>query len=710
MFGFPILEFIMLVFGFGFLIFVHELGHFMVAKWVGIRCPQFAIGFGTAIVAWRKGIGFRTGSTEKEYQRRVTEELKKRGIKPAASGPHTGTTRYDDIEVPEEHESEYTGKQMFAVGDELGLGETEYRLNYLPLGGYVKMLGQEDMDPNAQSDDPRAYNNKPIWARACVISAGVVMNTIFGALFLMTAFMIGVDFPTATVGGTQPNMPAATTFADGHEGDYEYLGLRAGDKIVEINGKVPEDFKDVQIGIALGSSSKPVTLKVDRMGYDNPLTYTFLPKRTDDGERLLSAGFGTGLSLEVGQAREGSAFFEWAKERGTMRVTAVEGEPVADFAEYLYAFQQSGGQDLNVTITEVATGETTTVLTPAAPTLSPDGEGFSALAGMMPVIRIEQVIDNSPAAKAGVKEGDIIKQIGDRHWPVSFVEVIAEVEKADGKAVRLIVVRDGTTTPLGEIKPEDDKLGIYPAQLMDEAIIGRVIEGSPADRLKGSDGLEPGSRITHINDQPVASWNDLQRKLAAVSAAEDGPTSVMITYTLPFKNENIETGQLSLDEDQLKLLQAASWTQGQAQFMLTQDLRTLKADGLGDAFLIGMDKTKDFILQTYITLLRLIQGDVKIYNLRGPVGIVDVGTKTAQLGLPYLLFFLGLISINLAVINFLPIPVVDGGHMVFLLIEKIKGSPPSVQVQAACLYVGLALIGFVFLTTLFYDVTRLIGL
>ena len=63
-FGLPIIAFLGLVLGFGFLVFVHELGHFVVAKWVGIKCTQFAIGFGPSIVAWRKGIGFRPGSTE----------------------------------------------------------------------------------------------------------------------------------------------------------------------------------------------------------------------------------------------------------------------------------------------------------------------------------------------------------------------------------------------------------------------------------------------------------------------------------------------------------------------------------------------------------------------------------------------------------------------------------------------------------------------
>ena len=120
-----------LVFGFGFVVFWHELGHFLAAKWVGIKVEQFAVGFGQAMFSWRKGMGLTVGSSGKKY-----EELERAG---AAAG----------------------------------IGETEYRLNWIPLGGYVKMLGQDDLNPNARSDDPRSYNAKSVPARMLVVSAGV---------------------------------------------------------------------------------------------------------------------------------------------------------------------------------------------------------------------------------------------------------------------------------------------------------------------------------------------------------------------------------------------------------------------------------------------------------------------------------------------------------------------------------------------------------
>ncbi|MEL7089885.1 MAG: site-2 protease family protein, partial [Planctomycetota bacterium] len=189
----PKLAVLALILGFGFLIFVHELGHFAVAKWCGIRATQFAIGFGHALLSYRKGLGLRVGGTEKEYFTRALEALEKDG---------------KSIEGLSEHQR---NQMIMEKADELGLSETEYRLNWIPLGGYVKMLGQEDLDPSAQSDDPRAYNKKSIGARMAVISAGVIMNLIFALIFFIICFQIGVKFPAPVVGAVAPGQPAATT-------------------------------------------------------------------------------------------------------------------------------------------------------------------------------------------------------------------------------------------------------------------------------------------------------------------------------------------------------------------------------------------------------------------------------------------------------------------------------------------------------------------
>src|SRR3954468_5643584 len=156
------LSIVLLVLGFGFVIFFHELGHFLAAKWVGIKVEQFAVGFGQAMFSWRKGMGLTWGSSGKRYEELVA------------------------------------AKQAEFVG------ETEYRLNWIPLGGYVKMLGQDDLNPNAQVTDPRAYNMQPIPKRMVIVSAGVVMNIILAAAGFFILFLIGFNVQPAVVGAVLP--------------------------------------------------------------------------------------------------------------------------------------------------------------------------------------------------------------------------------------------------------------------------------------------------------------------------------------------------------------------------------------------------------------------------------------------------------------------------------------------------------------------------
>src|SRR3954447_18553843 len=161
---------LLLIFGFGFVIFWHELGHFIAAKWAGVKVDQFAVGFGQALISWRKGLGLRFGSSAKEYETLLQADRE---------GVHKR--------------------------DVSNIGETEYRLNWIPLGGYVKMLGQDDLNPNAVVNDPRAYNMKPIGKRMVIVSAGVIMNIILAIIGFSILFKMGFDVPPPVVGQVYPN-------------------------------------------------------------------------------------------------------------------------------------------------------------------------------------------------------------------------------------------------------------------------------------------------------------------------------------------------------------------------------------------------------------------------------------------------------------------------------------------------------------------------
>jgi regulator of sigma E protease len=218
---------LLLIFGFGFVIFWHELGHFLAAKMVGIRVEQFAVGFGQAILAWRKGIGVRVGSTTKEFEARIQQHL---------------ATQSPEVQLKEK--DEFTGPQVDRAADELGLGETEYRLNWIPLGGYVKMLGQDDLRPNANSDNPRAYNKQSIASRMFVVSAGVIMNIFLAAVGFMVLFLIGFRVAPAVIGHVQPNSPASLAVA---EDGKTSAPLRTGDRILYFNDNFQHDFTKIQL-------------------------------------------------------------------------------------------------------------------------------------------------------------------------------------------------------------------------------------------------------------------------------------------------------------------------------------------------------------------------------------------------------------------------------------------------------------------------------
>ena len=137
--------------------------------------------------------------------------------------------------------------------------------------------------------------------------------------------------------------------------------------------------------------------------------------------------------------------------------------------------------------------------------------------------------------------------------------------------------------------------------------------------------------------------------------------------------------------------------------------RPYKADGPVNAIKMGYKRTKIFIIQAYVTLPRLFSGLVSPKEMTGPVGILAFSYKiVSELPLVHYVYFLGLISVFLAVMNFLPFPPLDGGLVVLLIIEKIKGSALSMRTQEAIAYVGWGLVLALLVYVTFNDIVRLI--
>ncbi len=688
----PLLAYPAFFLGFGFLIFVHELGHFLVAKWVGIRCTQFAVGFGHALACWRKGIGWRVGSTEPEYEKQARALLEKEQV---------------SLEQLSEQDAL---RKLYEAADRLGLGETEYRLNWMPLGGYVKMLGQEDLDPEARSNDPRSFNTQPVWARACVISAGVVMNLIFAVVFFVAAFMAGVQFPAPVVGAIQPGGPAALAFPVQQRDRVQFQGLKPGDRILSVDGEEITDFLQLGNLAALSHPDHPLEVEIERPGYQGKLTYLITPAPSKENEGLLSMGIGSAVTLDL-QDQPNTVLPEVLSNAGVlpgMRIITVAGEPVERLDQFEAGLASGRGEPVDVTFLDHATGKHVTVYLAAVARLaleSPNAASASLL-GLIPATEALSTVDGSPAEQAGIQPGDLLAQVGAVRWP-TVAQLIEVVTNAAGAPIQVDVLRAGQLIKLGEITPHRNKLGIALGSSAQTNIVAGCLPDGPTDRLH----LPTGSRLLSLNEHPIENFTQLQRHLQQMAEQLTPIPPLKLGYELGLAGHPTEVADVALTAAQWQALANASWG-----FPVSLDRLPLKplqasvtAKDPWHAAWMGVEKTHQTMMQTYQTLASLFRGTVAPSNLRGPVGIVQIGGQITTRGWSYLMFFLGLISVNLVVLNFLPIPILDGGLMLFLLIEKLKGSPLSGRVQSAATIVGLAIVGCLALTTFYFDLGRLVS-
>jgi regulator of sigma E protease len=695
-----IFDLLLVILGFGLIIFIHELGHFLAAKWAGIRVLAFAIGFGPALCSYRKGMGVRLGTSEPQY---VERAQKSGGMVP-------------------------------------GVSPTEYRLNYLPLGGYVKMLGQEDLNPNATSAAPDSYQRCKPWKRMVVISAGVVMNIITAAILFIAVFMYGLQTEPPTIGLVHPGSPAAAAVAQNASVE---AGLRPGDRVLEINGREPSTFNDLVLAAAMTRRDTAMHIAVDRHGFPEPIIFQIQPK-AGERTRLMEIGVEPARSAVVHEPTRARERDQFAANLAGIGLTGVEpgmrltrigaNADVRSAEEYLHAVRNSGGEPIEAEFVGDE-GQRAIVTIQPQPALQlghvrmPSG----AMAPLQHLLGLTPVMKVAPGSKPaqGLEIGDIFARIGAVEYP-GLAQGIAEIHRHYGQEIDITVLRpaqDGSLARI-ELRPKvhrrgNGQIGFAPGDTAESSTLLSVPPPSMQDErmqreftpAAASIITRPGVRIVSIAGQPVGNFAEIRAVLRAATAdavSQATAATISLVLELPLPDQPggarpTETIEWTLAPEHVRALHDLGWTSPFWAGIFELESFVLRADGPIEAVRMGVAETHRVMMMTYITFARLFQGTVRVEHLKGPVGIAHMGIRIAERGFIWMLFFMALISVNLAVINFLPLPIVDGGQFLFLVAEQIRGKPVPVVVQNVATLAGLLLIGAVFIIVTFHDITNLFG-
>jgi regulator of sigma E protease len=527
----------------GGLIFVHELGHFVVAKLCGVRVLKFSLGFGPTIGIGRYRLAWRRG-------------------------------------------------------------ETEYVVAWFPLGGFVKMLGEnpdEEESSEARSDPQRAFNNKPVWQRLAIVLAGPGMNFALPIFVFAAALGFGMPRPAPVVGTVELGSPA------------EHAGVRPGDRVLAVDGSAIRWWDDVDRAVRLRAAGV-VALRIEReersLEFEVPVTARSGLDLFGDVRQVGWIGIGhLRMKPTLGVPAAGSPAARAGLRSGD-RILSLDGVELEDWTAFAQRYAAVGAGRTALLGVERRAGEQSQRLELPVPAL-----GSVAALGVVPAtVLLEKVTPDSPAERAGLAPGDLIASVDG--VPVgSFASFAETVRASKGRALRITFVRDGESREVSvapELTKVEGNFGI-PSYLI--GIQAR------ADALPGAAALDQESN-------PLRSI----------------PRALSMTTEL--------TG----------------------------------------TFLVGFWK--------------IVSGGISPRQLAGPIGIAEIAHDAWKAGWEVFVSRLVLISINLAILNLLPIPVLDGGQAFLLMIEGVKRSPVSLRTREIAQQVGLTALVLLMGFALWNDLSR----
>lgn len=674
--------------GLTLVIFIHELGHFLAAKWCDVHVETFSIGFGPPI----PGLWFRKG-------------------------------------------------------------ETLYKVAWIPLGGYVKMLGEtpgEDADPQVLNN-PRAYQNKPVGQRMLIISAGVLMNLLLGVICFIYAYMIGKHEVLAVIGYVEPGSRA------------DQAGLEPGSRVLQINRNTRPAFEDLMFASATARADvtqiylrwqapsgeiREAYLVPRKLPYDQrpllglgPMPGLALPRMAiDDAGPVYpdtpaaSQGFrGGDVILGVKNLADGSEHPFLTREEYQRGDAESRVQALRRASRVLYQLRQ---QRLAFHVWRPETDEETWL------EVAPNPVRWLGLTLRLgPIVSTNPITERACLAASKLQVGDVIIAVDGQ--PVGDPFRLPErLEGFAGRTMQL-TVRRGDKELIIPVKPVTDTASWWeyapsrpqaPWPIPPLGITCRVepILAADLDSHKfpafDADNGEPvslhaGTQITAIELQDRSlrnpgSWRTVIYRFGEDEAASDQVAwpylfwslqgslvhpQVLLTVQIQGR-EGITTRRV-----RLQAVPSDDWFNPDRGLIRDREKVVYHAPDPLRAVFLGLRDTYRLVVNIYLTLKNLFTGDISIRLLSGPAGIVGMGYEMASLGFNYFVWFIGVISINLAVINFLPIPLLDGGHMLFLLVEKIRGRPVSRRVLEYAAYLGLVLLLLLLIVSTTMDISRFLS-
>ena len=665
------------------MIFVHELGHFLAAKSFGVKCEKFYIGFDV----------------------------------PIKIGP---------IRLP--------SKLIH-----FKWGETEYGIGAIPLGGYVKMLGQDDdprraeeelqrirkENPNAAADDPdrvqldpRSFPAKSVGARMVIISAGVVMNLIFGVLMAAWAFHSGVPYDPAVIGEVIPGDPAWKN------------GVSAGDKVVRVDKQpswwFPESllnwagldkdkdqglsFRDLMMTVifhGLRDSKKEVELELDRQGTMIQKQFAGTTSHSDPKIiKRLTLGLGSaslaviskeppvGKQILLGFSDTSKMIPQFEKSDV---IVGVNGDmlPISEHNESPMEF--SLNKRMHPRVNETLTlqvkrkDQTLDVEWPPIPMKS-----FGIRFQPGPVVAVQP---DSPAALAGIVEGDKLLELNGQ--PIGDALTLPlSIASLHGKSASLVLERaDKTQIKLEWQVPEnfiissgEGSLAPTGFELPGTGLVyspANVVLGVEAASLAAKSGLAAGDIIKQFKfDASSDTEKEYLSKVLSSGAKElTKATQVDKSHNIQYFHNLVQlfrvgmSVEISYERDgkiattQADIHAETEWFWPERGVSFTPLQFEHKATTVAGALVLGAGEILRRMGNVLEFLELLSQGKMPFKVVGGPGMIAVEATDAASKGISPLLMFLTMLSANLAIINFLPIPALDGGHMMFLTAEAFLGKP-----------------------------------